>query len=341
MMSYLKIFRAILILVIGVAIWAFNRQIQAQSTPFPDCQWNDDDCTIALSIAWQPETDILAIGWHNGDIFLYNEAFEEVGTLPPSPRDDSYVPTLKWSHDGTKLAVDRGYTNRITADVEIWNMETLSLDMVILVGFGEDRPDDLFNWSPDDRLIAIAQDTTVEIWDIQTEGELSVLEGSGYWVFGVLWSNDGNQLMTVDLDKSIRVWDIESESLVTTMAPSDEYTETMAWSPDEMLIALSQREDLVIWDIAANHPLQILSGHSHPIRDIQWCEDRLATASADAVYVWDAETWQPINSFILDGIDIKWNSDCTLLAIRDSDEIVIWNMLEDMQVSMPRDRELD
>ena len=340
MMSYPRIIHAILILVISVAIWPCN-QTQAQSTPISDCQWDDDDCTSALSIAWQPETDILAIGWHNGDIILYNEALEEVGMLPQSPRDDSSVQILKWSHDGTKLAVDRGYTDLLTADVEIWNMETLSLDMVIVVGFPEYRPDDFINWSPDDTLLAIVQQTTVEIWDIQTESQWKVMEGSGYLVDGVLWSNDGSQLMTLDLDKAIRVWDIEAESLLTTITPSDEYIQTMAWSPDETLVVLSQREDLVIWDITANQPLQILSGHPQPIRDVQWCEERLATASADAVYVWDVETWEPINSFNLDGLNVKWNSDCTLLAILDTDEIVIWNMLEDMQISMPQFRELN
>jgi WD40 repeat protein len=98
-------------------------------------------------------------------------------------------------------------------------------------------------WSSDSRLLAIATDTGVRIFDRHLV-ELSFLPHPLGLVNGVTWRNDSMQLATGSKDGAVKIWNRHlpenTFSLQTTMSVSapERWIVPVAWSPDGTALAL-------------------------------------------------------------------------------------------------------
>jgi WD40 repeat protein len=122
------------------------------------------------------------------------------------------VDAVKWSPNNLLLASAEG-----DHAVRLWNMSTGALEHVLDAGMGA-APD--MAWSKDAKLVAVAGDTMLSIWEAGTGRRLQRFEAhkNDYAVKIVDWSPDAQSVITRgSFDGALKTWNLGQETPVTTM----------------------------------------------------------------------------------------------------------------------------
>ncbi len=154
-----------------------------------------------LSIAYQPGGTHLAAGLHNGIMIWDTETQEQVRTLLQA----GDINAVAYSHDGTLLA-----TASSEGTIRIWDATENYSEQSLLRMNGQALT---LTFSPDDRWLAAGGTSTFAyLWDISLGEEVSRLPHSEA-VSSVSFSEDGKLLATVSR-KVVQFWDIPALPLV-------------------------------------------------------------------------------------------------------------------------------
>lgn len=103
-------------------------------------------------------------------------------------------------------------------------------------------------WSPDGRMIALAEDDSMGLWDGQTGAEIGVIShDQDIYVRNVAWSPDGRMLAGTS-SEAVLVWDVASRALISSYPYRLNYGDALAWSPNGRWIAYGEDEILRIVD---------------------------------------------------------------------------------------------
>jgi WD40 repeat protein len=107
-------------------------------------------------------------------------------------------------------------------------------------------------WSPDGRFLASpSEDTTVRIWDVETEECISVLKGHNSTTISVKWSPDMQSLISNSSDGTVRIWNLEDLSQ-EIIGSKEDFSEVFSgvWTPDGKYIVFGPREKSIrVWDV--------------------------------------------------------------------------------------------
>ncbi|MCU0499554.1 MAG: hypothetical protein MUF87_19565 [Anaerolineae bacterium] len=121
---------------------------------------------------------------------------------------------IGWDHQGRYLAI-----GKISGLVEIWDTPNNRLLTEITLT----NPISAFAWSPDNNQLAIGS-SHVTVWDIVTGERLLTLPEHVPGVADILWSPDGQTLLTTTYDPdhspTLRKWDGETGELIATTSGS-------------------------------------------------------------------------------------------------------------------------
>ncbi len=147
-------------------------------------------------------------------------------------------------------------------------------------------------------------------------------QGHSAVVKKILFTKDGQSLISVGDDKVIYFWEVATGRLERSLRPfiGEGTTGALyaaALSPTEQFLAVGGmgikegEKSLVIIDLHTDQQVARLTGHKNIITDLAFSQegDYLASASAsaeDKIYLWDTETWQELN--VLEGHREKVNS---------------------------------
>jgi WD40 repeat protein len=63
-------------------------------------------------------------------------------------------------------------------------------------------------FSPDGRILAVAVEQAVQLWDVATASRLTSLEGHEGKVNCLAYSPDGTRLASGSSDRTVRLWDV-------------------------------------------------------------------------------------------------------------------------------------
>ena len=116
-------------------------------------------------------------------------------------------------------------------------------------------------FSPDNQLVASAQDDkTIQIHDIVT-GQVRSLSGSPASISQIAWSPDGKRLYSIaTVEKAIRVWDVARGALIRKIE-TPVYWSSLALSPDGRTIATGDTE-IDLWDTETGALIRKMEGGS-------------------------------------------------------------------------------
>eukprot|EP01133_Synstelium_polycarpum_P009859 gene9859-11520_t len=129
-------------------------------------------------------------------------------------------------------------------------------------------------FSPDGtNLASVGGDTTLRIWDLETQLPRFTCRGHTNWVLQVAWSPDGTKIATGGMEGDIRIWNpLTGKQMGSVLKGHTKF-----------ITASSSKDATVkLWDTESCRPLMSLSGHTMSVTCVKWSgEGFIYTASQD------------------------------------------------------------
>jgi serine/threonine protein kinase len=186
-------------------------------------------------------------------------------------------------------------------------------------------------FSPDGRTLASgSQDTTIKLWDVQSQHKKSILTGHEGAICCVTFSADGYWLASGSDDATVRIWSVETGRPSKTLSDPDKKTLAhVALNGDASRLASTTGDTINIWDVRSGRVMHVVK-HADKVVAVAFSPDGalLASGSLDrTVKIWDVETGrleqnliheQPVNA-------VAFSPDGRWLASAMQKEIKMWS----------------
>ena len=257
----------------------------------------------SYGVRWSPDAARLAVIQSDGALKVWRvEDGEELAAFQANePVPGSGAGHMQWSADGSRLVTAANDSMVKIWDTEEWRL-LHALENEGHIQFGSGSAIDIVALSPDGRRLAVAQVSSLRVWDAES-GDLLV-----HWssdpenddfiphyggIIAIAFSPEGRYLASGGLDHTAKIWDIETKSQILNLDFLNN-VETAAWSPDGSRAAFGGGGRVVVWDRAAGRETARFEGHRNgAVSALDYAPDgsRIVTAGTDgSVRVWDAET---------------------------------------------------
>ncbi|MYF97589.1 hypothetical protein F4212_00425 [Candidatus Poribacteria bacterium] len=206
---------------------------------------------------------------------------------------------IHFSPDGSKLAV--------STSIGIWFHDPHTGKELVLLSRPHIVRPYTFAFSPDGNTIASncwgkETDTSgrgihsVEVWDVATGEDKTILVGNRTRVYSIAYSPDGETIATGGwhYDSTVRLWDAKTGENISTSRVQTKWDSFVVYSPDGSTYATVGDENTVhLWDSKTGKHKNILSGHTKRVFSAAYSPDgkTIATVSYDnTMRFWDATT---------------------------------------------------
>ena len=149
-------------------------------------------------------------------------------------------------------------------------------------------------FSSDSRTLASSSvDTTVRLWDVDTDAHKATFAGHTDIVVSVAFSPDGSLLASGSDDNTIILWDVDTGDPRTTIVAHTDGINDVAFSPDgKVLASCGYRYDSTVklWDVDTGDPKATFVAHTYGVSDIAFSPDGRTLASTGwdgTILLWD------------------------------------------------------
>ena len=236
-----------------------------------------------LAIALHPEKPILACGYVDGCIAIWNLPEKTVSCIGKHSNYNVSM-SVAFSPDGKAIASCSDDRN-----VKIWELETGQL----IHNFKQGRGINAIAFSPDGRLLATGSNgNIVKLWEIATGEQVRELVGHSQDINSIAFSPDGENLISGSSDMTIKLWSVASGELLNTLIGHIDWVKSVVFPHRKTIISASADKSIKFWDVATGKILESFIGHSKDVNSIVLTPDgkTLVSASSDkTIKIWRRE----------------------------------------------------
>lgn len=225
---------------------------------------------------------------------VQSAAVQPLATMPAQVQNPALNPaalfSVAWSPDGRFIIAGAG-----SGKVNVLD----SVGHLINTYNGHNAPITGLAWSPDSARVASASyDTTVQLWNPNTDTTLGTYNQNVGPVNALSWSSSGSYIASSDYTHAVQVWDARLLQTLQVYSNHKDIVRTLAWSPNSLSIASGSADYSVqVWSALSGNMTLNYQGHKGAVNSVSWSSDGkyIASASDDmTVQVWSAFSGSPI-----------------------------------------------
>ena len=244
------------------------------------------------SMEFSPDGRRLITGsrWNRVDVWDVDTA-----ELMNSMAHGDEVVSVSYAPDGESIA-----SGSDDGTVQIWDADTGELRITIR----EHRPTELYSvaFSPDGNTLTCGGENEILWWDLQQGEQTNTTYIRQSDVHSIIFSADGNMLVTRDSSNKARLWDVATGRFLGSFRGDEtKFTFTsIAVSPDGCLLATGTIDNKIcIWEICRGELyligdcLMTFSEHSESVNSVAFSSDGklLVSGSNDkTIMIWDIDS---------------------------------------------------
>ncbi|MBV7337273.1 WD40 repeat domain-containing protein [Chloroflexi bacterium TSY] len=209
---------------------------------------------------------------------------------------------------------------------------------------------DLVFWPDDATLISVSEDTTIRIWDLETNRCIDVLEEHQAGIWSLACCPTNRIFVSGGDDGVVHIWEMTEQRqsiLTSTIRGNVEAVEAVAWSTTNSIVATANVQGLIhIWDVSQPDVASLCEFQATGrIYAIAFSPDGqlLATGGEtqnNMIHLWDLAGGESIGALI--GHDdyskaLRFSPNGTMLASGTNDgQICLWDITNPMQSGLRR-----
>lgn len=232
-------------------------------------------------------------------------------------KNASYVDSALVSHSGKyALTYGTGTTKyRGARTLRLWDIST-GREIISSQEVGSGHS---FEVSPDNKYVAIASSSRLELMDVNTGQKLQTIKfnkkysknGHNSSVTSTAFSSDFRYALSGSWDRTLKLWDIRSGSVLREFNGHNGRILSVAFSPDGQFgISGSEDNTVRVWEISTGQEIQSFKGHSDILYSVGFSPNGKFAISGgrdSTAKVWSIETGEEVIQF-LSNPDEEWLS---------------------------------
>ena len=135
-----------------------------------------------------------------------------------------------------------------------------------------------------------SEDTTIRIWDTETNQYERTLKGHTGAITGLAFDSKGFLLASCSIDMSAKIWDMNNYSCTKTIKGHDHTISSIQFfANNDQLITCSRDHTIKFWEVATGYCLKTFSDHTDWVKTISTSLDGQYLASAgneQSIFIW-------------------------------------------------------
>ena len=271
-------------------------------------------------------------------LFLQN-AFTEFG-LPEGAK----TRFGKGYQTGSRIFSDDGTRFAVASSIGLWIYDVFTAQEVALL---TNHPSEftVLAVSPDDNILASADENTISLWEIHTGRRIAQLTEHSEDITTLVFSPDGKVLASASEDNTVRLWEATTGRLLflPLSGHAGDIT-SLAFSPDSKILASGSRDNAIrLWSVTTGQHLATLEeqiawgvvtheGHTGDVTAVAFSPDGATLASGgtdNKIRLWNVGTKEhrtAISAHSERVTALAYSPDGTILASGSTDDTIrLWN----------------